>query len=74
MRKKILFQTAVIITVFMIVALVIIEAAISHSSILLFTTAKEELLSRDHPGDCVFDQFDDITMLCFRYDGAQDQG
>lgn len=47
MRKTILFQIAIIVAGFMIVLLVIIEAAISHSSIRLFTEAKEELLGRD---------------------------
>lgn len=47
MRKKILFQIAVIIAGFMIALLVIIETIIFYSSTRLFTEAKEELLSRD---------------------------
>ena len=47
MRKKILFQISVIIVGFMIALLVIIELLISHSSVSLFTEAKEELLGRD---------------------------
>ncbi len=47
MRKKILYQIAVIIAGFMIALLVIIETIISFSSTRLFAEAKEELLGRD---------------------------
>ena len=50
MRKRILFQIIVIVAVFMIVLLFIMDATISQTSILLFTEAKQELLSRDIQG------------------------
>lgn len=50
MRKRILFQIIVIVAVFMIVLLFIMDAIISQTSILLFTEAKQELLSRDIQG------------------------
>ena len=47
MRKKILFQTAAIITVFMIALLGVLSLIISNRSTRIFTVAKQDMLDRD---------------------------